>query len=610
MSDTGERSRKKPTDEPSLEDYLIRDPGSFALNLARMVEQAGKAAAAWIEPREKGLKSDLMAEPLADMVRTLSRLSEYWLSDSTRALEAQTHLFSSYLAIWANSIRRAAGESTEDIAAPDPKDKRFQDEDWSKNAFFDFLKQVYLVTARWALDLVEKAEGLDDHTRHKAAFYVRQLVNAASPTNFILTNPELFKETVAANGMNLVNGMRMLTEDIIAGKGDLRLRHTEYTHFRLGENVATTPGKVVARNDLAEIIQYAPVTDEVFKRPLLICPPWINKFYILDLSPEKSFIRWLVAQGHTVFVISWINPDERHAHKDWEAYIREGIQFALDTIGRRTGERKINAVGYCVGGTLLAAALALMAKEGDERVGSATFFTTQVDFEHAGDLKVFVDEAQVSALEEAMFRDGYLDGSKMLSAFNMLRSGDLIWPYVVNNYMKGKNPVPFDLLYWNADATRMSAANHSFYLRNCYLENRLARGKMVLARHRISLADIGIPVYNLAAKDDHIAPALSVFAGSQCFGGDVTYVLAGSGHIAGVINPPEKRKYQYWIGGKAEGNFADWLDQAQEHPGSWWPHWQEWIEARDAEKVSPRHLQDDDSQVLGDAPGSYVMIRI
>ncbi|KXF77198.1 poly(3-hydroxyalkanoate) synthetase [Paramesorhizobium deserti] len=610
MSDTGDRSRKKPTDEPSLDDYLIKDPSSFALNLARMVEQAGKAAAAWIEPREKGLKSDLLAEPLTDMVRTLSKLSEYWLSDPARAVEAQTLLFSNYLAIWTNSIRRMTGEPTEDIAAPDPKDKRFQDEDWSKNAFFDFLKQVYLVTAKWGLDLVEKAEGLDDHTRRKAAFYVRQLVNAASPTNFVLTNPELFKETVTSNGMNLVNGMRMLTEDIIAGQGDLRLRQADHTHFRLGENVATTPGKVVARNDLAEIIQYAPATDKVFKQPLLICPPWINKFYILDLSPERSFIRWLVGQGHTVFVISWINPDARHAHKDWEAYIREGIQFALDTIERRTGEKKINAAGYCVGGTLLAAALALMAKEGDNRVKSATFFTTQVDFEHAGDLKVFVDEEQISALEEAMFRDGYLDGTKMLSAFNMLRSSDLIWPYVVNNYMKGKSPLPFDLLYWNADATRMSAANHSYYLRNCYLENRLSRGKMMLARHRISLADINIPVYSLAAKEDHIAPALSVFVGSQCFGGDVTYVLAGSGHIAGVINPPEKQKYQYWTGGKAEGNLSDWLDNAEEHPGSWWLHWQDWIEAQSAKKVSPRHIRDNDSDVLGDAPGSYVMIRI
>ncbi|RCS24148.1 class I poly(R)-hydroxyalkanoic acid synthase [Phyllobacterium salinisoli] len=609
MSDPRDPSGKNPPGEPSLDDYLIKDPSSFALNLARMIEQAGKAASAWIEPREKGLKNDLLADPMTDMVKTLSKLSEYWLSDPVRALEAQTRLFSSFLAIWTNSIRRMAGETTEAVVTPDPKDKRFQDEDWTKNAFFDFLKQVYLVTGKWALDLVERTEGLDDHSRLKATFYVRQIINAASPTNFILTNPELFKETVASNGLNLVYGMQMLTEDIIAGKGDLRLRQADHSYFRLGENLATTPGKVVARNDLAEIIQYAPTTEKVFERPLLICPPWINKYYILDLSPEKSLIRWLVDQGHTVFVISWVNPDARHADKDWEAYIREGIQFGLDTVERRTGERKINAIGYCVGGTLLSAALALMAREGDDRVKSATFFTTQVDFEDAGDLKVFVDEEQISALEKAMFSEGYLDGMKMLTAFNMLRSSDLIWPYVVNNYMRGKDPLPFDLLYWNADATRLSAANHSFYLRNCYLENRLSRGKMVLAGHRISLADINIPIYSLAAKEDHIAPAPSVFTGSQCFGGDVTYVLAGSGHIAGVINPPQKRKYQYWTGGKAEGDLQDWLNNAQEHPGSWWPHWQEWIENKGAKKVFPRHIQSNDSDVLDDAPGFYVRLH-
>ncbi|RUY80767.1 class I poly(R)-hydroxyalkanoic acid synthase, partial [Mesorhizobium sp. M7A.F.Ca.CA.001.10.2.1] len=599
-------------DEPStVEQYLVKDPERFALNMARMIEQAGKAASAWAEPREKGDVRDHVAEPVVDMVKTFSKLSEYWLADPQRALEAQTRLFSGYMTVWANAIQRTsnAAQDTEDAVKPERGDKRFLDPEWGRNAFFDFLKQAYLVTSRWAADLVEHAEGLDEHTRHKAGFYVKQVSNAISPSNFILTNPELFRETVASNGENLVRGMKMLAEDIAAGKGDLKLRQADYSPFEIGRNIATTPGKVVGRSDVAEIIQYDPATETVLKRPLLICPPWINKFYILDLNPQKSFIRWAVEQGHTVFVISWINPDERHGTKSWEAYIREGLQYGLDTVEKATGERDVNAIGYCVGGTLLAAALALMAQEGDDRIKSATFFTTQVDFTHAGDLKVFVDEEQVAAVEKSMSEKGYLDGTKMATAFNMLRSGDLIWPYVVNNYMRGKDPLPFDLLYWNADSTRMAAANHSFYLRNCYLENNLSQGTMELAGHTVSLGDITIPVYNLASKEDHIAPALSVFLGSKYFGGTVEYVMAGSGHIAGVVNPPASNKYQYWTGGTPTGDFSQWIANATDHPGSWWPHWQDWIEAKDNTRV-PARKPGKHMKTLGDAPGTYVKVRV
>lgn len=596
----------------SVEQYLVKDPERFALNLARMVEHAGKAAAAWAEPREKGEVRDTVAEPVADMVKTFSKLSEYWLSDPKRALDAQTRLFAGYMQVWSNAIKRFGAEpDTAEVEAvkPEKGDKRFQDPEWGRNAFFDFLKQAYLVTSRWAGDLVEHAEGLDEHTRHKAGFYVKQISHAISPSNFILTNPELFRETVATDGENLVRGMQMLAEDIAAGKGDLKLRQADYSRFEIGRNIAVTPGKVVGRSDVAEIIQYAPATDMVLKRPLLICPPWINKFYILDLNPEKSFIRWAVEQGHTVFVISWINPDERHGAKGWEAYIREGIEYGLDTVEAATGEREVNAIGYCVGGTLLAAALALMSQEGDDRIRSATLFTTQVDFTYAGDLKVFVDEDQVAAIERSMNEKGYLEGTKMATAFNMLRSGDLIWPYVVNNYMRGKDPLPFDLLYWNADSTRMGAANHSYYLRNCYLENNLTQGRMVLAGRTISLADVRIPVYNLSAKEDHIAPAKSVFLGCRYFGGEVEYVLAGSGHIAGVVNPPAAKKYQFWTDGKPEGVFAEWVARAKETPGSWWPHWQAWIEARDATRV-PARIPGERTRVFGDAPGSYVKVRV
>ncbi|MGX9120157.1 class I poly(R)-hydroxyalkanoic acid synthase [Mesorhizobium sp. BHbsci] len=611
MSKTPDSGKAEDDQASTVEQYLVKDPERFALNMARMIEQAGKAASAWAEPREKGDVRDHVAEPVVDMVKTFSKLSEYWLSDPQRALEAQTRLFSGYMTVWANSIQRlgAGGEDAEDAVKPEPGDKRFQDPEWGRNAFFDFLKQAYLVTSRWAAELVEHADGLDEHTRHKASFYVKQVSNAISPSNFILTNPELFRETVASNGENLVRGMKMLAEDIAAGKGDLKLRQADYSPFEIGKNLATTPGKVVGRSDVAEILQYDPATETVLKRPLLICPPWINKFYILDLNPQKSFIRWAVEQGHTVFVISWINPDERHGTKSWEAYIREGLQYGLDTIEKATGEKDVNAVGYCVGGTLLAAALALMAQEGDHRIKSATFFTTQVDFTYAGDLKVFVDEEQVAAVEKAMNEKGYLDGTKMATAFNMLRSGDLIWPYVVNNYMRGKDPLPFDLLYWNADSTRMGAANHSFYLRNCYLENRLSQGMMELAGRVVSLKDVTIPVYNLAAKEDHIAPALSVFLGSKYFGGEVDYVMAGSGHIAGVVNPPAAQKYHYWTGGKPAGDFDQWIAEAINHPGSWWPHWQRWVEAKDNTRV-PARKPGKHMKTLGDAPGTYVKVRV
>jgi polyhydroxyalkanoate synthase len=595
---------------PDVEQYLVKDPERFALNVARMIEQAGKAASAWAEPRENGQLRDTAAEPMTDMVKTFSKVTEYWLADPSRALEAQTRLFAGYLTVWGNAISRVrTGEEPPEAIAADSGDKRFLDPEWGKNAFFDFLKQAYLVTSRWANDLVERADGLDDHTRHKASFYVKQISNALSPSNFILTNPELFRETVASNGENLVKGMKMLAEDIAAGHGELKLRQADPSSFEIGKNLATTPGKVVGRSDVAEIIQYQPATDKVLKRPLLICPPWINKFYILDLNPQKSFIRWAVEQGHTVFVVSWVNPDTRHGAKDWEAYIREGLQYGLDTIQRTTGEREVNAVGYCVGGTLLAAALALLAQEGDNRIRSVTFFATQVDFTFAGDLKVFVDEDQVAAVERSMNEKGYLDGTRMATAFNMLRSGDLIWPYVVNNYMRGKDPLPFDLLYWNADSTRMAAANHSYYLRNCYLDNTLSAGRMELAGRTLSLSDITIPVYNLATKEDHIAPARSVFLGSKFFGGDVDYVLTGSGHIAGVVNPPQANKYQYWTGGDAKGSFDDWMAHATEIQGSWWPHWQRWIETQDARRVKARK-PGKGAKVLGDAPGTYVKVRV
>jgi polyhydroxyalkanoate synthase len=405
-----------------------------------------------------------------------------------------------------------------------------------------------------------------------------------------------------------VRGMKMMVEDIKAGQGTLKLRQSEPGDFKVGVNLANTPGKVVFRNDLIELIQYTPTTETVFKRPLLIVPPWINKFYILDLNPEKSFIRWAVSQGLTVFVISWVNPDEEQAEKSFEDYMREGIFASLEQIDKITGEKQVTAMGYCVGGTLLSVALAYMAATNDKRIASATLLTTQVDFENAGDLKVFVDEDQVKSIEEKMDVRGYLEGTSMASAFNMLRPNDLIWPYVVNVYLKGEHPFPFDLLFWNSDSTRMPRANHSFYLRNCYLDNKLSAGKITLGNVRLDLKRVTMPIYNLAAKEDHIAPAKSVFVGSKYLGGNVTYVLAGSGHIAGVINPASKPKYQYWTGGAPDGQFEDWVASAKENPGTWWLHWIEWIAAQAPEKVEARQ-PGGAQETLGDAPGTYVLER-
>jgi len=585
------------------------DVEEFAHNAARMLEEGGRALAAYLKPREEGRVDDQYAE-VTDVVKTLGQVADYWLRDPQRALELQTSLGKAYLDLWGNAVKRMAGEPVAPLATPDPRDKRFSDPEWSNNQFFDFLKQAYLLTVDWAQRLVHDAQGLDPHTQHKAEFYVRQIANAISPSNFVLTNPEILRETMSSHAGNLVRGMHMLAEDIAAGRGELRIRQSDAQTFEVGRNLALTPGKVIFENPLMQLIQYAPATETVLKRPLLIVPPWINKFYILDLTPEKSFIGWCVAQGLTVFVVSWVNPDEKLARKSFEDYMREGPLAALDVIEKITGEREVNSLGYCVGGTLLATTLAYLAKLGDDRIRSATLLTAQVDFTHAGDLKVFVDEEQIAAREREMGERGYLQGSKMATAFNLLRSNDLIWPYVINNYLKGKEPAPFDLLYWNSDATRMPAANHSFYLRNCYLDNRLARGKMVIGGAPLDLNDVKIPIYNLATREDHIAPARSVLLGSRFFGGPVRFVLAGSGHIAGVVNPPQKIKYQHWIGPKPSGDDLErWLSQATEHPGSWWPDWLGWLKQQEAAEVPARQPGGGVLTPIEDAPGRYVKAR-
>ncbi len=600
---------RAPSQEPMQVGTV--DVEVFSRNLARLVEEGGRALAAYLKPREQGRDDDgTAADEVAEVVKTLGQVMEYWLADPQRSLELQTRLGKAYLDLWAAAVKRLAGEAAPPVAAPAANDKRFTDPEWTSNQFFDFLKQAYLLTTGWANKLVSDAAGLDPHTRQKADFYIRQITNALSPSNFVLTNPELLRETLTSNAENLVRGMHMLAEDIAAGGGHLKIRQSDASLFEVGRNLATTPGKVIFQNDLMQLIQYAPSTEKVLKRPLLIVPPWINKFYVLDLTPEKSFIKWCVDQGLTVFCISWVNADARLAQKTFEDYVREGPVAALDAIKEATGEDKVHAAGYCVGGTMLTVALAAMAAWHDERIMSATLFASQIDFTNAGDLKVFIDEEQIKAIEQRMAERGYLDGGSMATVFNMLRSNDLVWPYFINNYLKGKAPFPFDLLYWNSDSTRLPAANHSFYMRNCYLDNKLARGAMVIGNTPIDLKSIKVPIYNLATREDHIAPAKSVLLGSKFFGGKVRFVLSGSGHIAGVINPPDKHKYHYWTGPKPRNaNLEAWLLKAKEHPGSWWPDWLTWLKRQDPAEVPARTPGDGELAPIEDAPGSYVKVQ-
>jgi poly[(R)-3-hydroxyalkanoate] polymerase subunit PhaC len=589
--------------------YSSPDMEALARNISQAIEQGAKALTAYLVPRESGEIQATLANDIGEMVRSIGRVVEYYLAEPQRALAAQAALTEQFIELWAATLQRLQGQQAPQIATPDAADKRFADPAWRESPYFDFIKQAYVLTSRWADDLVKRADELDPHDRQKAEFYLRQVSAALSPSNFIATNPEVLRTTIAESGDNLVRGLKMLAEDIQAGRGRLRIRQSDARAFKLGVNLAATPGKVIFRDALIELIQYEPTTAQVFKRPLLIVPPWINKFYVLDLNPEKSFIRWAVAQGLTVFVISWVNPDERHANKDFDSYMQEGVLAALDCIEKATGEQEVTAIGYCVGGTLLAASLAYMAAVGDKRVVSATFFASLADFTDAGDLKVFVDAEQLKAIEERMAGQGYLEGSEMANAFNMLRPNDLIWSYYVNNYLKGKEPMPFDLLVWNSDATRMPAANHNFYLRHCYLQNDLSNGRMVLGGKTLDLGKVTIPIYELAAKEDHIAPARGVFTSAKSFGGSVRFVLSGSGHIAGVVNPADKPKYQFWTDGAPQGEFDDWLAKAEETPGSWWPDWIEWVSAQARAKVPARKPGGGALEPLGDAPGDYVRVK-
>jgi len=569
------------------------------------------------EAMQKALEGEAVL-PKADPFNAAPEFGEVWnhiVHQPELMMQAQADLMKGYLDLWSNTTKRfMAGEDDgggAPVIEPEKGDKRWKSEDWSTNPVFNAIKQSYLLNQHFLVGLVRNVEGVDERTRRKVEFLTRQMTDALSPTNFALTNPDVLRETMVSRGENLTRGLQNLMNDLEAGHGRLALRQTDTAGFQVGKDLATAPGQVIFQNDVMELIQYAPATETVKQRPLLIAPPWINKFYIMDLREKNSMIRWLTEQGFTVFLISWVNPGPELKDKTFSDYMHEGLFAALHAIEAATGETSVNAVGYCVGGTLLASALAWLEAEGQaDRIASATFFAAQTDFEQAGDLLLFIDEYWLKEIERIMdAQGGVLDGRSMADTFNLLRSNDLIWSFVVNNYLLGRQPQAFDLLYWNSDQTRMPKALHLWYLDNLYRNNRLSRGELELDGHTLDLGAVKTPVYMQASREDHIAPYPSVYRGAKRFGGPVRFLLAGSGHIAGVINHPAAGKYQHWTNDKLPKTVEAWIKGAKEHPGSWWADWRDWLYERSGDDVPARTPGDGKLKPICPAPGRNVLVR-
>ncbi len=591
------------------------DVSELAQNLAKVAERTKRIAQILIEKQQHGDKSteELSfghADPM-NIGEAFLTMTKNMIANPSNILDAQAELFRTYGDLWQYTTRRMLGETPDPLIKPAPDDRRFADPAWESSGVFEFIKQSYLLTAKWLVDTVHDVDGMDPKNSRKVDFYTRQFANAIAPTNFILTNPEVLRATIDTKGENLINGLDNLIDDLKRGDGNLRIRMVDDTAFEVGKNIATTPGKVIYQNDLMQLIQFAPRTKQVYRRPLLIMAPWINKYYILDLREKNSFIRWATDQGHTVFIVSWVNPDEKLAHKSFEDYMKEGPLEALDAIEQATGEKEVNVIGYCLGGTLLAATLAYMEAKKDKRFTAATFFTAMIDFSEPGELGVFIDDEQVTTLEERMNARGYLEGSEMATTFNMMRANDLIWSFVINNYLLGKGPFPFDLLYWNSDSTRMPAAMHGFYLRKMYVENKLIEpGGIELDGVPIDLTTVNIPKFILSTREDHIAPWKSTYAAVNTYKGPVKFCLAASGHIAGVVNSADSGKYSHWTNSKKPKSPDAWLEGATEHKGSWWPEWGKWIARHGGGKVPARTPGDGALKPIEDAPGSYVKLRL
>ena len=579
----------------------------MSANLARA---AMIAQGAWADAALKRAEQPQSVDPFrlgAAFTGMMGKLA----SQPDKVLRAQADLFTSYMNLWQSTARRlAGGEAGEPVASPERGDRRFSDPEWTDNPMFDAIKQSYLLSANWLNTLVAGVEGVEPAEQRRVEFFTKMMTDAFSPSNFLMSNPAALREAVKTKGESLVKGMENFAADLERGGGQLAISQTDVSKFEVGVNVATTPGKVVFQNELLQLIQFAPATDKVHELPLLIFPPWINKYYILDLRPENSMIRWLTEQGFSVFLVSWVNPAPKLAHKTFEDYMLEGVYEAVEATLKQAGTKRLNAVGYCIAGTMLSCTLAHMAAKGDDRIASATFFAAQQDFSEPGDLKLFTDEDWLRVIEVSMDKaGGVLPGEMMAGTFNALRANDLIWSFFVNNYLLGKDPKPFDLLYWNSDQTRMPRALHLFYLRQFYQHNQLAKGELELGGETLNLKKVKTPIYAQSSKEDHIAPYPSIYRGAKLFGGPVTFTMAGSGHIAGVINHPSAAKYQHWVNSKLPATVEDWQEGAKERPGSWWPHWAEWLAEKSGKQIAPRDPAKGPLKPIEDAPGSYVKVK-
>ena len=585
------------------------DPAQLAKSFAQAAEKGSCLLGEFLNKQVESGKS--MASDEFGIARAYMDLAAKMLANPVKLAETQMNLWREYMNLWQNSTLKMLGVATPDTVTPEKGDRRFKHDDWQQHFLFDYIKQSYLIAARWMHKTVAEVEGLDPETAKKVDFFTRQYIDALAPSNFAMTNPEVLHETVKSGGENLVKGLHNLLDDIERGQGQLKISMTDPKAFELGVNIATTPGKVVYQNALMQLLQYEPTTKKVYKRPLLIMPPWINKYYILDLREKNSMVKWATDEGMTVFVISWVNPDAELRDKSFDDYMFEGPLAALDAIEKATGEKEVNAIGYCLGGTLLAALLAYMAEKKDKRIVSGTFMTALTDFRASGELNVFIDEKQVASLEKRMNERGYLEGSEMGSTFNMLRANDLMWSFVINNYLLGRDPIPFDLLHWNGDSTRMPANMHSYYLRNMYLENKLREpGGITLGGVPIDLSKVTIPTYFVSAMEDHIAPWRATYQGPRLLGGDSTFTLSGSGHIAGMINPPAAKKYGYWTNPTLPDSPDEWLEEAGQHEGSWWTNWREWVADKLGAQVPARIPGKGKLKVIEAAPGSYAKLRL
>tara|TARA_B110001454_G_scaffold46545_1_gene45750 strand:+ start:2745 stop:4544 length:1800 start_codon:yes stop_codon:yes gene_type:complete len=555
---------------------------------------------------------DPSASIMNDFSKAFEELGEAFYRNPNKIIADQVQLMQKQQALFQSTALRFLGQEVEPVICPEKDDHRFKDADWTDNVMFDYIKQLYLLQSKSLTDMIGDADGLSEKSRQKVDYLMRQFVSALSPTNFAGLNPEVIRKTLETGGANLLDGMEQLLKDLDASQaGSLNVSMTDMNAFTIGKNVATTEGKVVFQTDMMQLIQYSPTTAKVQKRPLLVIPPFINKYYILDLREKNSYLKWLVDQGHTVFCISWVNPGPSLRNKNFEDYMIEGPVAALDAIEKATGEKDINAIGYCLGGTLLATTLSYLQKKKDERIKSATFLATLIDFKDPGEIGVFINDTAISALEKQMDAVGYFDGRAMAFSFNTLRENDLFWSFFINNYLKGERPSAFDLLYWNSDSTNLPATMHSYYLRNMYLHNKLIeKDGLELAGVKIDLSAVKIPAYFLSTAQDHIARWKGTYDGAKSFSGNTRFVLGGSGHIAGVINPPKANKYGYWTNDALPETADAWYQDAKQNDGSWWTDWQQWATKDDKAKVAKRIPGTGELKVIEDAPGSYVQAKV